>query len=209
MITFLSKLEENNLLTIQTTITFEVLVFSYQFRLILYLVQATILAFRIFLLMHLFHSRLFVLGFISTAARSLFQGPKAPFKMSTMSMSSQPQQNQQINVDNYLSVTSYTTKGSALRLKDHTEFYASGSPQSKNGVIIIPDYWGWNTGRIRNICDLFGDLNCFAVIPNFSSRGVEGESTSKFLLALYSNPLFSSKLHGLQQLDGLVQITHI
>jgi hypothetical protein len=81
-----------------------------------------------------------------------------------------------LNVDPYLSMTSYQTKGSALKLQDNTEFYASGSPKSKNGIIIIPDFYGWNGGRVRNICDFFGDNDIFCVIPNFSSRGVEGES---------------------------------
>jgi hypothetical protein len=27
------------------------------------------------------------------------------------------------------------------------------------------------TGRVRNVCDYFGDNNMFAVIPNFGSHG--------------------------------------
>jgi hypothetical protein len=88
-----------------------------------------------------------------------------------------------LNVDPYLSMTSYQPKGSALRLKDNTEFYASGNAKSKNGIIIIPDMYGWNGGRVRNICDFFGDNGTFCVIPNFSSRGVEGES--KFLFFVF------------------------
>jgi len=94
------------------------------------------------------------------------------------SSQNQFQQNQPLNVDNYLNTMTYQYKGSCLKLKDNTQFYSSGSPQNKVGVIMLPDYWGWNSGRIRNICDFFGDNGYFAVIPNFSSQGVIGETQS-------------------------------
>jgi hypothetical protein len=88
------------------------------------------------------------------------------------------------NVDPYLSITNYQSKGSELRLKDNTEFYVSGSVKSKKGIIMISDIYGWNGGRVRNICDFFGDNGTFCVIPNFLSfeegvkgvKGVKGES---------------------------------
>lgn len=92
-----------------------------------------------------------------------------------------PQQTQQrnLNVDHYLDPY-YQPKGSTLKLKDHTEFYASGSPGCKKGVIIIPDTLGWNTGRVRNICDFFGDNDCYAVIPELSKHTTHAGGVSFF-----------------------------
>lgn len=137
------------------------------------------------LLMHFIRSKaLFLVGFI--AVSSVFQGPSFALKMTTANPSSWNNPHQQptarpLNTDPYLNIVHYQTKGTNLKLKDHTEFYASGTTQSKHGVIIIPDTWGWNTGRIRNICDFFGDQNTFAVVPNFSSKGIEGERKRIFL----------------------------
>jgi hypothetical protein len=83
----------------------------------------------------------------------------------------------QLDVTRYLGTASdYVNRGIIMKLPDNTEFYAAGTRQTKNGVIILPDYSGWNSGRIRNLCDFFGDHNCFAVVPNFSAKGYEGNS---------------------------------
>jgi hypothetical protein len=115
-------------------------------------------------------------------AASIIKAPSFAYSMtSTVGTSSQPQfgqtnkfdpqqtQQRNLNVDHYLDPY-YQPKGSTLKLKDHTEFYASGSPGCKKGVIIIPDTLGWNTGRVRNICDFFGDNDCYAVIPELSKH---------------------------------------
>ncbi len=70
-----------------------------------------------------------------------------------------------IQVDKFLS-SDYRPVGHVFKLKDNTEFYSAGSPRSKRGVIIIPDTFGWNSGRIRNIADFFAENDCVAVIPN-------------------------------------------
>jgi len=82
-------------------------------------------------------------------------------------------QNRLGNADDYVNVMDYKTKGTIVKLADNTEVYAHGNRGCKNGVLIIPDYFGWYTGRVRNVCDLFGDSNCFSVIPNFGSHGYE------------------------------------
>jgi hypothetical protein len=92
----------------------------------------------------------------------------------------------QLDVTRYLGTTSdYVNRGIIMKLPDNTEFYAAGTRQTKNGVIILPDYSGWNSGRVRNLCDFFGDHNCFAVVPNFSAKGYEGNGKRKFFLALF------------------------
>lgn len=81
----------------------------------------------------------------------------------------------QVNMDKFLE-HSYHPTGSILRLQDHTEFYAVGNPRSKNGVVMIPDTMGWNSGRIRNIADFFGENGFFVVIPKLSGSTTEGEN---------------------------------
>mmetsp|Transcript_30222 Transcript_30222/g.32936 ORF Transcript_30222/g.32936 Transcript_30222/m.32936 type:complete len:125 (-) Transcript_30222:1513-1887(-) len=120
--------------------------------------------------MHFLRPKTVFAGLVALAVRSSGLLHR-PLRMSTTS-------SQALNVDQYLSITSYTTHGHELKLHDHTQVYASGKPQCKNGVIVIPDTLGWNTGRVRNLCDFFGDNDLFAVIPNFSSKGVEGQSKS-------------------------------
>lgn len=127
--------------------------------------------------MHFIRSKAFFIAGI-IAVSSVFQGPSFALRMTTAAPSTNPFQQQpshHLNTEAYLNIVQYQPKGTNLKLKDHTEFYASGSTKSKHGVIIIPDTWGWNTGRVRNICDFFGDHDTFAVVPNFSSKGIEGE----------------------------------
>lgn len=126
--------------------------------------------------MHFVRSKIFLAAGLFTVA-SIFQGPSSALRMTSASPLNQPPQkpHRPINVEPYLNYVNYQPRGWNLKLKDNTEFYASGNAQGKHGIIILPDTWGWTNGRIRNICDFFGDHNCFAVIPNFSSKGVEGD----------------------------------
>lgn len=74
----------------------------------------------------------------------------------------------------------YTPVGSVLKLKDDTEFYCTGTSNGKRGVIMIPDTLGWNSGRIRNMADFFGENNCLVAIPKLmgSSKASEGKESS-------------------------------
>jgi hypothetical protein len=98
------------------------------------------------------------------AKRTAWNGMHLAARMSTSSQ-------QHLSVDEYLSNVDYKTKGAIHILSDKTEVYASGNPKSKNGVLIIPDFFGWYTGRVRNVCDFFGDNSMYSVIPNFGSHG--------------------------------------
>lgn len=86
-----------------------------------------------------------------------------------------------MNTDKYLT-NDYRVNGSILKLRDETEFYASGSSKAKNAVILIPDTNGWNSGRIRNIADFFGDNGTYSIVPKLmgGSKGSSGESVSFF-----------------------------
>jgi hypothetical protein len=48
-----------------------------------------------------------------------------------------------LDIDSYLNNADYKTKGEVVTLWDKTELYASGSRKSQDGIIIIPDYFGW------------------------------------------------------------------
>ena len=84
----------------------------------------------------------------------------------------------EINVDQYLDTREYTPHGRDVGLDDGTRMYVCGKSQCKHGVIVVPDLMEWDTGRIRNICDFFGDHEHLAVIPDFSSRGIDGNRES-------------------------------
>ncbi|RYG68958.1 hypothetical protein EON64_03935 [archaeon] len=97
--------------------------------------------------------------------------PTTAFSMSSSNYGTQ--------IDRFIS-SDYHTVGSVLKLKDETEFYCTGNPRGKQGVILIPDTMGWNAGRIRNIADFFGDNNCLAVIPKLmgTPKSAEGKYIS-------------------------------
>lgn len=118
--------------------------------------------------MQLLRSKAVFTSLVALAVRSsaLLHRPNF-LKMSTAS---------EMNVDQYLNINTYTQHGHELKLNDGTQVYATGKSKCKNGVIVIPDMLGWNTGRVRNLCDFFGDHDCLSVIPNFSSKGIEGHS---------------------------------
>jgi hypothetical protein len=98
------------------------------------------------------------------AKRTAWNGLHLAVRMSTSSQ-------QHLSVEEYLANVDYKTKGSVHILSDKTEVYASGNSNSKNGVLIIPDFFGWYTGRVRNVCDFFGDNSMYSCIPNFGSHG--------------------------------------
>jgi hypothetical protein len=105
-------------------------------------------------------------------SRRLFAGIAASTYLSMTS--SVENRGHQVNVDKFLE-HSYHSSGSILRLQDHTECYAVGNPRCKNGVVMIPDTMGWNSGRIRNIADFFAENGFFVVIPKLSGSTTEGE----------------------------------
>lgn len=63
------------------------------------------------------------------------------------------------------------------------EFYTTTSTATADNtkcIILIPDVWGWNSGRIRNIADHFAnELNCLVVIPKIQpplDGGTDGDA---------------------------------
>lgn len=82
------------------------------------------------------------------------------------------------NPDRFLTVERRNT-GTQLKLPDETELYASGNTKSKFGVILIPDTKGWDSGRIRDIADYYGENDCYAVIPKLMGSIKANDISSK------------------------------
>jgi dienelactone hydrolase len=67
-------------------------------------------------------------------------------------------------IDRYLD-PHYETIGHIRKLADGVQFYCSGSTESHRAIILIPDTFGWNTGRTRNIADYFAMLGYYVIVP--------------------------------------------
>ena len=77
------------------------------------------------------------------------------------------------NAEKYLA-PNYATTGSTLTLPNGHELYHSGSVDSKHAVLIIPDVYGWNGGRTRNIADWFAEAGYYAVVPKLMVPALQG-----------------------------------
>ena len=78
------------------------------------------------------------------------------------------------NAEPYLAAD-YATKGFLATLPSGLNVYVSGSAsESRRAVIILPDVFGWNSGRTRNIADMFAADNYLAVVPQFLAPGLDG-----------------------------------
>lgn len=90
------------------------------------------------------------------------------------------------NADKYLAAT-YNTTGKKVTLPSGLEVYRSGSAnENKKAVLIISDVWGWNSGRTRNIADLFAEAGYLAIVPKLLTPafegGTDGEGCSTIIL---------------------------
>jgi len=77
------------------------------------------------------------------------------------------------NAEKYLAPT-YDAVGSTHTLKNGHEFYHSGSASSTKAVLLIPDVFGWNGGRIRKIADFFAEAGYYAVVPKLLVPALNG-----------------------------------
>jgi hypothetical protein len=68
----------------------------------------------------------------------------------------------------------YTPVGFTGSLPDGTEFYACGTPEGRNGILVIPDVYGINGGRTRSIIDQFAEAGYFAIAPKLLVPALEG-----------------------------------
>ena len=78
------------------------------------------------------------------------------------------------NADKYLAAT-YDTTGEKVTLPSGLEVYRSGSASvNKKAVLIISDVWGWNSGRTRNIADMFAEAGYLAIVPKLMTPAFQG-----------------------------------
>ncbi|KAI9023467.1 dienelactone hydrolase family-domain-containing protein [Hyaloraphidium curvatum] len=68
----------------------------------------------------------------------------------------------------------YATKGATTTLPSGVEAYVVGPKDAKKAILVIPDVWGWNSGRVRAIADNFGDGGYRVVVPKLLTPPLEG-----------------------------------
>lgn len=88
------------------------------------------------------------------------------------------------NAEKYLAA-SYATNGEQRSLPSGLEFYSSGSTSLGKAIILIPDVYGWNGGRIRNIADMLAEAGYYAVIPKLLVPAMEGGTDGDGSLSLF------------------------
>lgn len=81
--------------------------------------------------------------------------------------------NGQVECERFLTYE-YKPVGSNITLVDNTQFYGVGSSRYKHGVILIPDTWGWNAGRVRNIADFLSTNDMYCAVPQLTGISSEG-----------------------------------
>lgn len=64
--------------------------------------------------------------------------------------------------------------GQTLTLETGLELYATGTSESKKGLLLVPDVFGWNGGRTRNIADYFAEEGYYVVVPKLLTPAIDG-----------------------------------
>jgi dienelactone hydrolase len=79
----------------------------------------------------------------------------------------------------------YENSGS-LEETEGIEYYGNGISIEK-AILIIPDVWGYNSGRIRSIADLLAAEGYYVAIPKLLSPPLEGgtEGRTLYLYVVY------------------------
>lgn len=69
----------------------------------------------------------------------------------------------------------YTPAGTKVSYVD-VQFYAVGTPSSGGkAIVVIPDIWGWDSGRIRRVADLLSaNTGSYVVVPKLFDPSFEG-----------------------------------
>ncbi|KAI9023465.1 Alpha/Beta hydrolase protein [Hyaloraphidium curvatum] len=68
----------------------------------------------------------------------------------------------------------YATKGKTGTLPSGLEVYTTGPADAKKAILMIPDVWGWNSGRLRGIADNYGDGGYRVMVPKLLTPPFEG-----------------------------------
>jgi hypothetical protein len=97
------------------------------------------------------------------------------------------------NAHKYLA-PDYKHVGNILTLEDGTEIYRTGDPSSKKAVLLIPDIFGWNGGRTRNIADFLAENGYYTVIPKLLIPPVDGGTDGDGFIKIDDFPTFFATL---------------
>eukprot|EP01035_Chromulina_nebulosa_P022334 gene22334-28922_t len=89
-------------------------------------------------------------------------------------------------------ITNYVPKGHVIKEND-TEFYSTIIPTNqpiKQGIVLIPDVFGWNGGRTRAIADYLAEAGFLTVVPKVLLNTVDGgtDGDAKFPGFVKNNP---------------------
>lgn len=69
------------------------------------------------------------------------------------------------NAHGYLASTR-DHKGTKIVVSGGVEAYSAGTlGQSGRAILICPDIWGWDSGRLRNIADHLAEAGYLVVVP--------------------------------------------
>jgi hypothetical protein len=69
------------------------------------------------------------------------------------------------NAHGYLA-SSKDHKGTKITVAGGSEVYVTGNlGQSGRAILICPDIWGWDSGRVRNIADHLAEAGYLVVVP--------------------------------------------
>jgi dienelactone hydrolase len=83
------------------------------------------------------------------------------------------------NADKFLA-PDYSFVGQTHAVEDGVEFYVTGTAGDK-AVMLLPDIFGWNGGRTRNIADFLAEEGYYVVVPKLLvppvDGGVDGDGT--------------------------------
>jgi len=97
----------------------------------------------------------------------------------------------------------YTPQGTKSAVGD-LEFYTVGTPvEGGRAIVIIPDIWGWDSGRTRRFADLLAEKFQFVVVPKLFIPNFEGGTDGDAL-----PPDFDLNVRGGECWPWLAQFTY-
>eukprot|EP01033_Poteriospumella_lacustris_P016246 gene16246-11625_t len=89
------------------------------------------------------------------------------------------------NAEKYLA-PDYSFVGSTVALDTGLELYVTGTGASKKGLLIVPDIYGWNGGRTRNIADYYAEEGYYVVVPKLLTPAIDGGTDGDGFAAIIS-----------------------
>lgn len=76
-------------------------------------------------------------------------------------------------------LNTYANVGTITSLSDGTEIYTSSASTSllfKGSILMVSDVFGWNSGRTRNLADLYAQVGYHVIVPKIYQPCLDGAS---------------------------------